>query len=153
MLQGRTLSGWCRSVAIQRNQQICKGILAGSRCTPTSCTKPTSTSPFSTSSSLFEESDEPAKGAGEAPTTKVKIEKVASMLSSVLQEDERIRQLLLDRDGGSASVPTREGKWDQEMGRETSRHMHRVLDQTRVNKPGTSTSMGEGESKWFTNRR
>lgn len=71
----------------------------------------------------------------------------------MLKEDERIRQLLLDRDGGSASVPTREGKWDQEMGRETSRQMHRVLDQVRVNKPGTSTSMGEGESKWFTNRR
>lgn len=77
----------------------------------------------------------------------VKETKPLSTTSSVIAENERIRQLLLDRDGGSASVPTRDGKWDQEMGRETSRHMHRILDQNRMNKPGTSVSVGEGESR------
>lgn len=68
--------------------------------------------------------------------------------SSIEIENERIRQLLLDRDGGSASVPTRAGGWDSEMGRETSKQMHRVLDQSRVSKPGTSISVGEGESRF-----
>lgn len=71
---------------------------------------------------------------------------------SIAEADERIRQMLLDRDGGPASVPTREGKWDQDMGRETARQMFRVLDQTRQNNPGTDTAKGEGESKHW-NRR
>lgn len=71
----------------------------------------------------------------------------------MLKEDERIRQLLLDRDGGSASVPTREGKWDQEMGRETSRQMYRVLDQVRISRPKTSTLAEESESKGGSSRR
>lgn len=71
---------------------------------------------------------------------------------SIAEADERIRQMLLDRDGGPASVPTREGKWDQDMGRETARQMFRVLDQSRQNNPGTDTAKGEGESKHW-NRR
>lgn len=77
--------------------------------------------------------------------TKTENEKIA-------EADERIRQMLLDRDGGPASVPTREGKWDSDMGRETARQMFRVLDQTRQNNPGTDTAKGEGESKYW-NRR
>lgn len=70
----------------------------------------------------------------------------------VAEQDEELRQKLLDRDGGSAGVPTREGKWDQAMGRETARQMFRVLDQVRVNKPGTSFAQGEGESKGWSRR-
>lgn len=76
----------------------------------------------------------------------------AAKKGSIAEEDERIRQMLLDRDGGPASVPTREGKWDQDMGRETARQMFRVLDQSRQNNPGTDTAKGEGESKYW-NRR
>lgn len=71
------------------------------------------------------------------------------MLNAIEAENERIRMLLLERDGGPASVPTRDGKWDSDMGRETSRQMHRVLDQTRVARPGQNHAMGEGESKHF----
>lgn len=65
-----------------------------------------------------------------------KTKMVAGGANSIAKENERIRQLLLDRDGGSASVPTRDGNWDQDMGRMTSKNMHRVLDQTRMSRPG-----------------
>lgn len=109
-----------------------------------------------TSTSHNDDQKKPSSTAEMAAATAAKEAKSESkatrLADQMLKEDERIRQLLLDRDGGSASVPTREGKWDQEMGRETSRQMHRILDQVRVNRPGTDTSAGEGESKWFSRR-
>lgn len=54
---------------------------------------------------------------------------------TIAEADEELRLKLLERDGGSASVPTKEGRWEDEMGRETSRQMFRVLDQTRQHTP------------------
>lgn len=91
-----------------------------------------------------------AKSGSDVPATRQADRKTDTR--SLSEEDERVRQLLLDRDGGPASVPTRAGNWDSEMGRETSRQMFRVLDQTRQARPGTQQSMGETESKGWSRR-
>ena len=102
---------------------------------------------FHTSLRCYDESND-EKNSTNAPSSLTrKVKK-----GSIAEADERIRQMLLDRDGGPASVPTREGKWDQDMGRETARQMFRVLDQTRQNNPGTNTAKGEGESKYWSRR-
>ncbi|PWN36187.1 uncharacterized protein FA14DRAFT_190092 [Meira miltonrushii] len=106
---------------------------------------------FHTSSRRCKESKEEENQSNASSSSQESSAKAAKK-GSIAEADERIRQMLLDRDGGPASVPTREGKWDQDMGRETARQMFRVLDQTRQNNPGTDTAKGEGESKHW-NRR